>query len=160
CPPPDAQLLPEELLNYPATRLLIERATAAHPQLVLNYDATRSVTGICERLGGLPLALELAAARVTAMSLTDIFQCLDDRVSFLSAGRRVGHGRQQTMRATIDWSYSLLGEAERVVLRRLAVFSGGWSLEAAQAVCAGDSISANVVLDALAGLVDKSLVMV
>jgi non-specific serine/threonine protein kinase len=159
-PSPEARLSAAELHNYPAIRLFVEHATAAQPELVLNEAAIRSVIGICARLDGMPLALEFAAARVTALSLTEILEHLDHSMQLLAAGSRTAPGRQQTMRATLDWSYALLNEAERAVLRRLAVFCGDWVLQAARAVCAGDSVRADDVLDILASLVDKSLVVV
>jgi non-specific serine/threonine protein kinase len=113
---------------------------------------------ICRRLDGIPLAIELAAARVHALSVESIARRLDDRFRLLTNGDRTVLPRQQTLRALIDWSYDLLTPAERILLRRLAVFAGGWTLEAAEAVCAGGEIDRMDVLDVLAALVEKSLV--
>jgi non-specific serine/threonine protein kinase len=114
---------------------------------------------VCRRLDGIPLAIELAAARLAALSLDQLAARLDDRFRLLTGGSRTALPRQQTLRATLDWSYDLLGEGERLLLRRLAVFAGGWTLEAAEAVCAGEGIAPDEVLDLLAGLVAKSLVV-
>jgi tetratricopeptide (TPR) repeat protein len=114
---------------------------------------------VCRRLDGIPLALELAAARVTALSVEQIAARLDDRFRLLTGGRRTALRRQQTLAATLDWSHDLLSEPERVLLRRLAVFAGGWMLEAAEAVGAGDGIEAVDVLDLVTRLVEKSLVL-
>ena len=118
-----------------------------------------SVAGICARLEGLPLALELAAARVSALSLPQILERLDDSFRLLVGGSRSAPSRQQTLRATLDWSHGLLSVAEQAVFRRLAVFGGGWSLEAAEAVCADPMVPATEVLEILSHLVEKSLVV-
>jgi hypothetical protein len=118
-----------------------------------------AVRQICVRLDGIPLAIELAAARVKTLAVADIAARLGDRFRLLTGGSRTALPRHQTLRALIDWSYRLLAESERIVLRRLAVFAGGWRLEAAEVVCIGDDIDAGDVLDALTRLVDKSLVV-
>jgi non-specific serine/threonine protein kinase len=118
------------------------------------------VAAICARLEGLPLAIELAAAWVRALSVDQILVRLDDAFSLLAGGSRSAPSRQQTMRATLDWSYGLLSEAERIVFQRLAVFVGGWSLEAAENVCSGGAVDRDHVLDRLTRLVDASLVQV
>lgn len=135
-----------------AVRLFIDRATAALPGFNLTEHNTSVVTEICSRLDGLPLAIELAAARVTVLPVTDIASRLGNALRLLTGGRRVAHQRHRTLEATLDWSYDLLSDAERVLFRRLAVFAGGFTLAAAEAVCAED------VLDLLGRLVDKSLV--
>ncbi len=114
---------------------------------------------LCSRLEGIPLAIELAAARVRALSVDQINAKLDHRFRLLTGGSRTALPRQQTLRALIDWSYDLLTGQERTLLCRLSVFAGGWTLDAAEAVCAGESIEAWEVLDLLTGLVDKSLVV-
>src|SRR5262249_17332740 len=114
---------------------------------------------ICARLDGIPLALELAAARVKAMTVEQIAERLDNELGLLTGGSRTAPSRQQTLRATLDWSYALLGDAERLLLARLSVFAGGWSLEAAEHVCTGDGIESDAVLDLLASLADKSLIL-
>ena len=119
-----------------------------------------AIAQICYRLDGIPLAIELAAARVKMMSVEQISRRLDDRFRLLTGGARTALPRQQTLRALIDWSYDLLSESERLLLRRLSVFAGGWTLEAAEEVGAGDGIEPDDVLDLLTQLVNKSLVVV
>jgi predicted ATPase len=141
-------------------RLFVERASAVQPAFKLTEQSAPAVAEICRRLDGIPLALELAAARVRALSVEQIASRVNDRFRLLTTGDRTALPRQQTLRALIDWSYDLLTEAERVLFRRLAVFAGGWTLEAAEAVGAGGQIAQDEVLDLLADLVDKSLVVV
>jgi predicted ATPase/DNA-binding SARP family transcriptional activator len=141
-----------------AERLFCERAAAARP----GFDtagAARAVEEICRRLDGMPLAIELAAARAAALSLDQIAAHLGDNLDVLGSGRRTALTRQQTLRATIDWSHDLLSGEERVLHRRLAVFAGGFTLEAAEEVCAGGAIARRRVVDLLARLVEKSLVV-
>ena len=140
-------------------RLFVERARVARPGFARTDDERRAVARDLPRLDGIPLALELAAARVRVLSVEQIAARLDDRFRLLTGGPRTALPRQQTLRASIDWSHDLLTEPERALLRRLAVFAGGWTLEAAEAVCAGDGIERERVLDLLASLVDKSLVL-
>jgi predicted ATPase/DNA-binding CsgD family transcriptional regulator len=130
------------LAECASVRLFVERARAARPQFSLTGVHASAVARICRRLDGIPLALELAAARVTALSVDQIASRLDDRFHLLTGGSRTALPRQQTLRATVDWSYDLLSETERALLRRLAVFAGGWSLEAAEAIVGyGSSVS-------------------
>ncbi|HEX2312760.1 MAG TPA: BTAD domain-containing putative transcriptional regulator, partial [Thermomonospora sp.] len=139
-----------------AVRLFTERAAA----LDLSGDADReAVEEICRRLDGIPLALELAATRVRALGVRELAARLEDRFRVLTSGRRGAPARQQTLRATIDWSWGLLGDPERAVLRRLAVHRDGCTLDAAEAVCAGDGVSPDEVLDLVTRLVDRSLVV-
>ncbi|MFN8473690.1 MAG: adenylate/guanylate cyclase domain-containing protein [Anaerolineae bacterium] len=138
-----------------AAQLFVERAAAAQPRFALTDRNAGAVAQICRRLDGIPLALELAAARVRVLSAEQIAARLDDRFRLLTGGSRTALPRQQTLRALIDWSYDLLPDEERALLRRLSVFVGGWTLEAAEAVT-GDPDT----LDRLAQLVDKSLVQV
>jgi non-specific serine/threonine protein kinase len=138
--------------------LFTDRAVAAKPTFHVTQENATAVTEICHRLDGIPLALELAAARVRALSVEQIAARLSDRFRLLTGGDRTAMPRQQTLRACIDWSYDLLSEPERTLLRRLAVFAGGWTLEAAEAVGAGGAIDASDVLDLTSHLVDKSLV--
>ncbi|HEU5103410.1 MAG TPA: BTAD domain-containing putative transcriptional regulator [Roseiflexaceae bacterium] len=149
-----------ELSRVEAVRLFVERAAAALPTFMLTQENAAAVAQVCRRLDGIPLAIELAAARVKVVSVETLAARLDDSVRLLTAGSRTALPRQQTLRATIDWSYDLLSEPERALFQRLAVFAGGWTLEAADAVCAGASVAVNDVLDLLAHLVDKSLVVV
>ena len=152
----------ESLIAYQqseAVQLFVARATAALASFALTGENASWVADICRRLDGLPLAIELAAARVRAFSARQIAERLDDRFHLLSSGLRTAAPRHQTLEATLDWSYGLLPEGEQTVLRRLSVFAGGWTLEGAEAVCAG-ALDPPGVIYALANLVDKSLVVV
>jgi len=149
----------EELSRYEAVRLFVDRAVAAQPAFRITPQNAQAVARICHRLDGIPLALELAAARVRGLSVEKIAERLTDRFRLLTGGSRTALPRQQTLRALIDWSYDLLSDAERELLRRLAVFAGGWTLEGAEAVGAGGAIDEASVLDVLAHLVEKSLVV-
>ncbi|MFI0449599.1 BTAD domain-containing putative transcriptional regulator [Actinomadura sp. 6N118] len=142
-----------------AVELFVTRAAAAAPGFGLGPGDAEAVAAICRRLDGLPLALELAATRVRAMDVTELAGRLHDRFRLLSAGRRDAPARQRTLRAMIDWSWEPLAGPERAVLRRLAVHVDGCTLEAAEQVCAGDGIEPGEVLDLLARLVDRSLVV-
>jgi non-specific serine/threonine protein kinase len=157
---PDLQHLPvlEALSQYEAVHLFIERATTVQSHFAMTNSNAPAVAQICYRLDGIPLAIELAAARIKLFSPEQIAERLDDRFRLLTGGSRTTIPRQQTLRAAIEWSHSLLSEAERILFRRLAVFAGGWAFEAAEQVCAGDGLDAIDVLDALSHLVDKSLV--
>ncbi len=148
----------EALTQYDAVRLFIDRATAAQPAFQVTRQNAAAVADICRHLDGIPLAIELAAARVGALSVDKIAARLSDRFSLLTGGDKTAMPRQQTLRASIDWSYDLLSEHERALLQRLAVFAGGCTLEAAEAVGAGDGIEESAVLDLLIHLVEKSLV--
>ena len=142
-----------------SVRLFTERARAARPELNLADAESAPLAEICRRLDGIPLALELAAARVRVFSVEQIAARLDDRFRLLSGGPRTAMPRQQTLQAAVDWSYGLLSEPERAVLRRLSVFAGGWTFEAAEAVGAGDGVQTYAMLELVAQLVDKSLVL-
>lgn len=148
----------DDAARFDAIRLFVDRATAAQPAFALSDGNVGTVVQLCRRLDGMPLALELAAARVRALPIDEIAARLDDRFRLLTGGSRAAVPRHQTLRATIDWSHDLLSEDERVVFRRLAVFAGGFSLPAAEDVAAGDSVAGEDVLDILTRLVDKSLV--
>jgi predicted ATPase/class 3 adenylate cyclase len=150
----------EAAMASEAVRLFVERSEAARPGFVLDDHNSDAVAEICRRLDGIPLAIELAAARVGAMSAPEVAQRLDERFRLLTGGRRVAVGRHQTLRATIDWSYSLLSDTERAVFDRLGVFTGGFDVSAAQVVCAGHGVDAWDVLDALSSLVAKSMVTI
>jgi len=164
---PDAQHLPslERLTQYDSVRLFIERAGAVKSDFIVTNENAPAVAQVCSRLDGIPLAIELAAARVKGLSVDQISKRLDDRFQLLTSGSRTALPRQQTLRATIEWSYDLLSEPERLLLRRLAVFAIDWILEAAEAVCAGpDPAEGSTgitpeVMDILLRLVDKSLVI-
>ncbi|MFI0445277.1 BTAD domain-containing putative transcriptional regulator [Actinomadura sp. 6N118] len=142
-----------------AVRLFLDRVSAAAPGFVPGPGADAAVATICRRLDGLPLALELAAARVNGLGVAELAARLDDRFRLLSAGRRGTPDRQRTLRATIEWSWELLTEPERILLRRLAAHPGGLTLEAAEEVCAGHGVDAQELPGLLAGLVDRSLVL-
>ena len=159
---PECQPVPPaaQLAEYDAIRLFVERAALAHPGFILTERNAPGITQICRRLDGMPLAIEFAAALVRVLSVEQIAARLDDRFQLLTTGTRKKLPRQQTLRATLDWSYDLLSETERALLRRLSVFAGGWALEAAEAVCRGDGIEGSAILSLLSRLVEKSLVVV
>ena len=142
-----------------AIELFADRARLAQAGFTVSSDNAAAVAEICGRLDGMPLAIELAAARVRALSLTEIVDGLHDRFRLLTGGSRTAVRRQQTLRASVDWSHALLTEPERVLFRRLAVFLGGFDLDAAQAVAGGGDVERYQVLDQLTLLVDKSLVV-
>jgi predicted ATPase/DNA-binding SARP family transcriptional activator len=149
----------KELQEYASIELFNERASNAKSGFVLDARNATTVAQICRRLDGIPLAIELAAARIKVLSVDEIASRLDDRFSLLTAGSRTAIPRHQTLRATIDWSYDLLTEPERILFRRLAVFAGGFTLDAAEAVCS-QGMRPSDILDLLGRLVDKSLVIV
>jgi predicted ATPase/class 3 adenylate cyclase len=157
-PDPQGKVALETLIRHDAVRLFIERATAAQPALHVNDRNAVAVADICHRLDGIPLAIELAAARTRALSVEAIAARLSDRFRLLSTTDQTVLPRQRTLRALIDWSYDLLTEDERAVFQRLAVFAGGWTLEAAEAVGASGKVAEQDVLELLTGLVEKSLV--
>ncbi|HUE07924.1 MAG TPA: BTAD domain-containing putative transcriptional regulator [Acidimicrobiales bacterium] len=143
-----------------AVELFEDRARAVQPGFSVEADAREVVEGICRRLDGLPLAIELAAARLRALPLSTLAERLDDRFRVLSGGARTALPRQQTLRAVVDWSYDLLFDDERLLFTRLSVFTGGCDLAAIESVCADDQVPRNEILDVLSRLVDKSLVTV
>ena len=149
----------EVLSASTAVRLFVERAQQHKPAFALNEREAPAVAELVARLEGIPLALELAAARVRSLTVTDINTRLKDRYKILIGGGRVLQERQQTLRALVDWSYDLLNEPERTLLGRLGVFVGGFDLAAAEQICGAQPLSGDDVLDLLASLVEKSLVM-
>jgi len=151
--------VPSLSLRDEAIELFTDRARHARPGFAVTDDNAAVVAEICTRLDGLPLAIELAAARVRALSLAEILDSLHDRFRLLTGGARTAVRRQQTLRASVDWSHALLTEPERVLFRRLAVFYGGFDLDAAQTVAGSGAVERYQVLDQLALLVDKSLVV-
>jgi non-specific serine/threonine protein kinase len=163
---PDPRRLPAvgDLVHYEAANLFVERAKAVKPEFALTERNAKCVTQICYRLDGIPLAIELAAARVRVLSVEQIAARLGDRFALLTGGGRTALARQRTLEAAMDWSHELLPGRERTVLRRLSVFAGGFTLEAAEAVCSGPPSDGEVeqgeVLDLISRLVDKSLVLV
>jgi predicted ATPase/Tfp pilus assembly protein PilF len=158
-PDPEREEPPEELLRYEAVRLFVERARSVAPGFALDVETAPAVARICHRLDGLPLALELAAARVGALTPAVLAGRLDGRFRLLRAGSRAAPTRQQTLEATLDWSHELLSADERTLLRRLAVFAGSFPLDAAEEVCSGAGLEAEQVALLLAELVEKSLVV-
>lgn len=142
-----------------ATALFADRAQAVDPHFALTYDNAPIIARVCQRLDGIPLALELAAARVDALSLETLARKLDARFAALAVGSRTAPSRHQTMRATIEWSYNLLAPPEQRVFERLSVFAGRFTLDAATTVCADDNVPEGAIVDLLSSLVDKSLVL-
>lgn len=159
---PDSHGAPsvERLTQFESVRLFVERGRAAHPGFEVTGANAPAVAQICWRLDGIPLAIELAAARVRHLTVEQISARLDDRFHLLTGGSRTALPRQQTLRAALDWSWDLLPPAERLLLGRLAVFRGGWTLGAAEAICGDERIAAFEVMDLLSHLVDKSLINV
>jgi predicted ATPase/DNA-binding SARP family transcriptional activator len=163
---PDPRSLPplEKLSQFEAVRLFVERTVQVSPSFQLSLKNSSAVALICQRLDGIPLAIELAAARMHVMAVDQLASRLDNTFRILTGGSKAVLPRQQTLKATIDWSYDLLAPNERLLLQRLSVFAGGWTLEAAETVCADEgraenSLSSLDVIDLLTQLVDKSLVI-
>src|SRR5690606_8287096 len=149
----------QRLTQYEAVKLFIERATAVRPDFQITNANAPALAEICSRLDGIPLAIELAAARVGVLDLQQIAARLDDRFRLLRHGRRAGSlPHQQTLEALIDWSHDLLTPEERLLFRRLGVFVGGRTLDAIEEVCAGEGIDQLEILDVLQQLVNKSLI--
>jgi len=161
---PDVDNLPvlESLNQYEAVRLFIDRAISAIPDFKVTNDNAPALAQVCHRLDGIPLAIELAAAKIRVLSVEQIANRLDDRFRLLTGGSRTALERHQTLRAAVDWSYNLLPSEEQILFRRLAVFVGGWTLEAAESVCGVDSGSSVIrsedILDLMEHLINKSLV--
>jgi non-specific serine/threonine protein kinase len=147
-----------DLTRSEAARLFLDRAAFSQPPFVVTKQNAFAIAQICRRLDGIPLAIELAAARVKALSPEQIWHRLDDRFQLLTGGNRTALPRQQTLRAMVDWSNDLLSERERRLWWRFSVFAGGWTLEAAESVCAGNGLQKDEILDLLSHLVGKSLV--
>jgi non-specific serine/threonine protein kinase len=159
-PPPETHLSAAAAIRFDAVRLLVERARSGDPRFTLTDEQVPTVCTICRRLDGLPLALELAAARLRVLSLDEVAARLDDRFSLLGAvGRPSGSPRQRSLRAAVEWSYDLLSPAERLLFQRLSVFAGSFRLPDVEAVCVGGGLEARDVVDLLGNLVAKSLVV-
>jgi predicted ATPase/DNA-binding CsgD family transcriptional regulator len=156
---PDLRRLPdiESLPRYESARLFVERATSVKPNFKLTEQNVPAVAQVCYRLDGIPLAIELAAARTKVLAVEEISARLGDSFILLAAGSRTAMPRQRTLHATMDWSHELLSREERVLFRRLSVFAGGFTLEAAESICAGEELQRDEVLELLSQLVDKSL---
>lgn len=150
---------PEKALDSSAVELFVKRVAEARPGYKLGARDALSVAQICHRLDGIPLALELAAARSRTLSVDQIAARLEDPLRLLSANQRFATPRHQTLRAAIDWSYQLLSDRERILLRRLALFVGSWTLDGAERIVTGDGIDEADVLDLLTSLIQKSLVV-
>ena len=158
-PPISRSLSAADALGFPAVELFVERASASLDEIELSDANAPLVAEICRKLDGIPLAIELAAARIDAFGIRGLAAHLDDRLRLLTKGRRTALPRQRTLRATLDWSYELLPEPERVVLRRLAIFAGGFTREAARVIAASAELGASEPLEGVANLVTKSLVV-
>lgn len=154
----DIEPVVDTLMKTESVKLFTERAAVASPGFAISLHNVFAIAQICQRLDGIPLAIELAAARANVLTTEQILKRLDDRFKLLTSGLRFSLPRHQTLRATIDWSYDLLSEKERVLFRRLAVFRGGWTLESAEEVCIVDNIASGEILELLSSLVNKSLV--
>jgi predicted ATPase/class 3 adenylate cyclase len=157
---PDMQNLPsiETLSQYEAVKLFIDRAMSAVPTFIVTNDNAPALAQVCHHLDGIPLAIELAAAKIRVLSVEQIAKRLDDRFRLLTGGSRTVLERHQTLRAAIDWSYNLLPPTEQMLFRRLSVFIGGWTLEAAELVCSDETVKRDDVLELLEHLIQKSLV--
>ncbi|MGW4080258.1 BTAD domain-containing putative transcriptional regulator [Streptomyces asiaticus] len=156
---PEGDAGPGEIGASPAVQLLRDRAGAVRRGLAADAHTLATMVRVCRALDGMPLAIELAAARLRTMSIDQLAHRLDDRFRLLTSGSRTALPRHKTLRAVVDWSWELLTDAERMVLRRLSVFSGGASLEAAERVCAGDGVERDQVLELLTALTEKSLLV-
>jgi predicted ATPase/DNA-binding CsgD family transcriptional regulator len=158
---PDLRRLPnlDSLSRYESARLFVERTAAVRPNFTLTEQNAPAVAQLCYRLDGIPLAIELAAARTKMLPVEEISARLGDSFRLLAAGSRTALPRHRTLHATMDWSHELLHQKERVVFRRLSVFAGGFTLEAAESVCAGEQLRRDEVLELLSPLVEKSLVV-
>jgi predicted ATPase len=158
-PDPHTVLSLDDLLRVESIQLFVERARAATPTFYVTESTALALIQIRQRLDGIPLAIELAAAQVRVLTVEQIAARLDDRFRLLTVGSRTAMRRRPTLRALADWSHDLLLEADRILSCRLAVFAGGWTQEVAEGTCAGDGIDASEVLDLLTSLVNKSLVV-
>jgi predicted ATPase len=158
-PDPAVRIDLQELAEYEAVGLFIDRAQLAAPGFEMSADNAPAVAELCRRLDGIPLAIELAAARAGLMSPVQIVSKLEDRFAFLTGGGRTGPARHRTMHAALDWSHDLLNDQERTLFRRLSVFAGSFSLEAIELVCSGDDLEVAAITNLLGSLVDKSLVI-
>jgi predicted ATPase/DNA-binding winged helix-turn-helix (wHTH) protein len=158
-PGPGDNVAPDALLAYEGVRLFVDRVRLLRPDFSVTSENAASLASICCHLDGIPLAIELAAPRLRSMSVEELNQGLDQRFALLTGGSRTALPRHRTLRSTIDWSYDLLREPEKLFLQRLSVFAGGWTLAAAEEVCAGEGIEQRDALDLLTSLADKSLVV-
>jgi predicted ATPase len=158
-PGPGDDLAPDALLAYEGVRLFVDRARLLRPHFSASSENAASLASICARLDGMPLAIELAAPRLRSMSVDELGERLDQRFALLADGSRTALPRHRTLRSMMDWSYDLLTDVEQAMLRRVSVFSGGWTLAAAEHVCTGDGIETSDTIDLLSSLADKNLVI-
>ena len=162
---PDVNNLPsmDSLSQYEAVKLFIDRATSTDPDFKVTNESAPALAQICHRLDGIPLAIELAAAKIRVLGVEQIARRLDDRFKLLTGGRRTAMERHQTLRAAVDWSYNLLPPGEQALFRRMAAFLGGWTLEAVEAICGDETgtgtVAGDDVLELLEGLINKSMVI-
>ncbi len=158
---PDKSIVntPEQLTQFESVRLFIERALSVNHNFRVNNANAPALAGICSRLDGIPLAIELAAARTKVLSVEKIYERLDNRFNFLTGGSRTALPRQQTLKALIDWSYDLLSEKEKKLWSRLSVFKDGWTLESAEVICSDELLTEGEILDLLSQLVEKSIII-
>ena len=159
-PNPKEAPTPASIASFEALQLFVDRCLKVDADFRVTRENAATLVSICHRLDGIPLAIELAAARVRSLSVEEINRRLDHRFRLLTGGSRTALPRQQTLRSLIDWSYDLLQDPEKLLLQRLSVFAGGWTLEAAERICAGGDVEDDAVLDLLTSLIDKSLVSV
>jgi non-specific serine/threonine protein kinase len=158
-PPAHGGLQPERTESFAAARLSCDRARAALPEFEVTADNAKDVARVCQRLDGTPLALELAAAQIKVLTVGQIARRLNNALDLLTGGGRLAPARHQTLRAALRWSYQLLPEAEQRLFDRLSVLAGSFSLEAGESVCSGDGVERAWILDGLARLVDRSLLV-
>jgi predicted ATPase/DNA-binding winged helix-turn-helix (wHTH) protein len=158
-PGPGDNFAPDALLAYEGVRLFVDRARLLRPDFSVTAENAASLTSICFRLDGIPLAIELAASRQRSMSVEELSERLDQRFALLTDGSRTALPRHRTLRSMIDWSYDLLTDVEQAMLRRVSVFAGGWTLAAAEHVCTGDGIEKSDTIDLLTSLADKNLII-
>ena len=151
---------PETAVSYEGVRLFLDRGRLIRPTFAITAENAGAVASICTRLDGIPLAIELAAPRLRSMSVEELSQRLDERFALLTEGSRTALPRHRTLRSMIDWSYVLLTSVEQAMLRRLSVFAGGWTLASAEQVCAGGGVATKDVIDLLASLSDKNLIVI
>ena len=159
-PDPKESHTPASVAPFEALQLFVDRCLSVRPDFRVTHENAATLVSICHRLDGIPLAIELAAARLRSLSIEEINRRLDHRFRLLTGGSRTAIPRQQTLRSLIDWSYDLLHDPEKLLLQSLSVFSGGWTLEAAERICAGDHAENGEVLELMTSLIDKSLVAV
>lgn len=153
------KLSPESLMQYESVRLFVERTLLVNPKFRVSNENASALSEVCSRLDGIPLAIELAAAKMKVMSVEKLNSRLDDRFRLLTSGKRTALPRQQTLKALIDWSYDLLPDEEKILWKRLSVFSGGFSLEAAEEVCSDDDLDEFGILDSINNLAEKSILI-